>query len=75
MGAAAPPNDTQIAKEQFLEDINNVLNTGEVPNLIQSEDMERIMSNVSLKVKALGRQETRGQRGTAWRGRGTGPLP
>eukprot|EP00667_Euglena_gracilis_P000017 EG_transcript_17 len=52
-------NDTQIAKEQFLEDINNVLNTGEVPNLIQSEDMERIMSNVSLKVKALGRQETR----------------
>jgi dynein heavy chain len=26
-------SDTQIVKESFLEDINNVLNTGEVPNM------------------------------------------
>ena len=25
--------DTQIINEQFLEDINNILNAGEVPNL------------------------------------------
>ena len=43
-------NDTQIAQETFLEDVNNILNTGEVPNLMQNEDMERIMSSVSLKV-------------------------
>ena len=31
--------DTQIVKESFLEDINNMLNAGEVPNLMETEDM------------------------------------
>ena len=35
-------NDSQILKESFLEDINNILNTGEVPNLMQPEDKERV---------------------------------
>lgn len=26
--------DTQIISESFLEDINNLLNTGEIPNLM-----------------------------------------
>lgn len=26
-------NDTQIIKEAFLEDVNNILNNGEIPNL------------------------------------------
>ena len=34
--------DTQIVQENFLEDINNILNSGEVPNLLKSEDTEAI---------------------------------
>jgi dynein heavy chain len=32
--------DEQIVDEAFLEDINNVLNTGEVPGLFESEEYE-----------------------------------
>jgi len=32
--------DSQILRESFLEDINNILNTGEVPNLMQAEDKD-----------------------------------
>jgi dynein heavy chain len=34
--------DSQILSETFLEDLNNVLNTGEIPNLMQSEDKDRL---------------------------------
>ena len=34
--------DTQIVMESFLEDLNNILNTGEVPNLMGPEDKEDI---------------------------------
>ena len=33
--------DTQIVQENFLEDINNILNSGEVPNLLKNEDTRR----------------------------------
>lgn len=33
-------------KESFLEDINNVLNTGEIPNLWAPEDFEEIINDV-----------------------------
>jgi hypothetical protein len=32
--------DEQIVDEAFLEDINNVLNTGEVPGLFESEEYD-----------------------------------
>ena len=35
-------NDTQILKESFLEDINNILNAGEVTNLFPQDEMDRI---------------------------------
>ena len=38
--------DTQIVKESFLEDINNILNAGEVPNLWAQEDMDAILNGV-----------------------------
>ncbi|CAD7077293.1 unnamed protein product [Hermetia illucens] len=35
--------DTQIVKEEFLEDINNILNSGEVPNLFEADDYEKVI--------------------------------
>ena len=35
-------NDTQIVYESMLEDINGILNSGDVPNLYAAEDMEAI---------------------------------
>ena len=34
--------DTQIIDERFLEDINNILNAGEVPNLFAADEMSQI---------------------------------
>jgi dynein heavy chain len=40
-------NDTQIIMESFLEDVNNVLNNGEIPNLYSAaEDIMNIMDNM-----------------------------
>ncbi|CAI9736985.1 dynein axonemal heavy chain 6-like [Octopus vulgaris] len=35
--------DTQIVVEDMLEDINNILNSGEVPNLLEPEDLEKLI--------------------------------
>ncbi|KAI5076359.1 hypothetical protein GOP47_0008424 [Adiantum capillus-veneris] len=35
-------SDTQIVMESFLEDINNILNSGEVPNIWKNEDLDLI---------------------------------
>jgi len=40
-------NDTQIIMESFLEDVNNILNNGEIPNLYaEQEDIANIMDNM-----------------------------
>ncbi|XP_065911794.1 dynein axonemal heavy chain 6-like [Dysidea avara] len=36
--------DTQIIVEEFLEDINNMLNSGEVPNLFEADEYEKIIA-------------------------------
>jgi len=46
-------------KESFLEDINNILNTGEVPNLMAIEDLEEIIGDMRVIVKERGLYETR----------------
>ena len=38
--------DTQISKECFLEDVNNVLNSGEVADMYAPEDKERIIGSI-----------------------------
>ncbi|ALC49870.1 Dhc16F [Drosophila busckii] len=35
--------DSQIVEEEFLEDINNILNSGEVPNLFEGDDFEKVI--------------------------------
>ncbi|GBG24991.1 Dynein heavy chain 6, axonemal [Hondaea fermentalgiana] len=52
-------SDTQIAHESFLEDINNLLNSGQVPNLFEPEDREKILSAMRPIAKAKGRSEAR----------------
>lgn len=51
--------DSQIVEESFLEDINNVLNSGEVPNLFPQDEMDRIVADMRPVVKALEIAETR----------------
>lgn len=38
--------DTQICQEEFLEDINNILNSGEVPGLFEADDYEKVILGV-----------------------------
>ncbi|TGZ67987.1 hypothetical protein CRM22_004505 [Opisthorchis felineus] len=46
--------DTQIVVEEFLEDINNILNSGEVPNLFENEEYERIIIGCRPAAKEIG---------------------
>ncbi len=43
--------------ESFLEDINNVLNTGEITNLYEEEDTTEILRDIVSYTKSLGRIE------------------
>ena len=46
--------DTQIKDEQMVEDINNVLNAGEVPNLFPGDEISAINESLQPKAKELG---------------------
>lgn len=35
-------NDTQIVDESFLEDINNILSSGEVPSLYKQDELAEV---------------------------------
>jgi len=39
--------DTQIMHESFLEDVNNILNTGEITNLYSKEDLDSMSFHMS----------------------------
>lgn len=49
----------QIKSESFLEDINNILNSGDVPNLYTSEEQESILTGMKPVVQELGQQPTK----------------
>jgi dynein heavy chain len=46
--------DTQIKEEAFLEDVNNVLNSGEVPNLFTKDEKNAIAEAMRAAAKKLG---------------------
>ena len=39
-------NDTQVVEESFLEDINNILSSGEVPNLYKPDEFEEVRTYI-----------------------------
>ena len=47
--------DSQIKLESFVEDINNILNTAEVPNLFASDEKATLGEKVRPAAKTLGR--------------------
>jgi len=51
--------DSQVVSESFLEDINNILNSGEVPNLLQPEDYDEIINKVRPLCQAAGKTDSR----------------
>ena len=51
--------DTQVVDESFIEDINNILNSGEVPNLFAEDEWSKITNGVRPVAKELGIPETK----------------
>ena len=51
--------DTQIMYESFLEDINNILNTGEITNLYVKEDYDRMYQALTKINQQMKRPETK----------------
>jgi dynein heavy chain len=47
-------SDTQVVHEYFLEDINNILNRGEVPNIFDPSDMDLITAAMRPVNQSLG---------------------
>jgi dynein heavy chain len=52
-------SDTQIVRESFLEDVNNILNTGQVPNLFAPDETEQIIGGTRPFAKAAGKPDSR----------------
>jgi dynein heavy chain len=52
-------SDTQIVKESFLEDINNLLNSGEVPNLFPPDEKAQICDELGPKAREAGKGDNR----------------
>ncbi|XP_043932324.1 dynein axonemal heavy chain 1 [Protopterus annectens] len=51
--------DTQIKNESFLEDINNILNSGDVPNLYGIDEQDQILTTMKPIVQDMGQQPTK----------------
>jgi len=50
--------DTQIVMESMLEDINNILNTGSVPNLFPMDEVMQVLDAVGARARAAGKGNT-----------------
>jgi len=54
-------SDTQIVKESFLEDINNLLNSGEIPNLFPADEKIAICDEMAARAREVGQGDSRDQ--------------
>ncbi|XP_071830856.1 dynein axonemal heavy chain 1-like isoform X2 [Apostichopus japonicus] len=52
-------SDTQIKSESFLEDINNILNSGDVPNIYAFDELDSIYNAMKPIVQDSGMQATK----------------
>ncbi|KAH9277041.1 hypothetical protein BASA83_000559 [Batrachochytrium salamandrivorans] len=52
-------SDTQIKQETFLGDINSILNSGEVPNLFENDEREKILGELRPMAREKGLSEDR----------------
>jgi dynein heavy chain len=52
-------SDTQIKAESFLEDLNNILNAGDVPNIYAFDDLESIYTSMKPICQDMGLQPTK----------------
>ncbi|KAB1264271.1 Dynein heavy chain 1; axonemal [Camelus dromedarius] len=52
-------SDTQIKNESFLEDINNVLNSGDIPNLYTLDEQDQIVNTMRPYIQEQGLQPTK----------------
>ncbi|KAK9870896.1 hypothetical protein WA026_009852 [Henosepilachna vigintioctopunctata] len=52
-------SDTQIKSETFLEDLNNILNSGDVPNIYQPDEMDSIYQSMRTVVQEMGMTATK----------------
>ncbi|KAL3266448.1 hypothetical protein HHI36_010620 [Cryptolaemus montrouzieri] len=52
-------SDTQIKSETFLEDLNNILNSGDVPNIYQPDEMDSIYQNMKGILQEMGMTPTK----------------
>ena len=50
---------TQIKSESFLEDLNNILNAGDVPNIFAQDELDSIFMAMKPVVLDLGLQPTK----------------
>lgn len=51
--------DTQIKEESFLEDLNSVLNSGDVPNIYSLDELDRIFTTMKPVVQEANMQPTK----------------
>ena len=49
-------SDSQIKDESFVEDINMILNTGDVPNLYPSDEKLEILEKMQIVARSLGKK-------------------
>ena len=61
-------SDTQLKEESFLEDINNILSSGEVPNLYLADEMGALLDSIREALKdAPDREEVEDVPDQLWR--------